>query len=696
MPRCTMSEPPSHSSSRYLPRRTSRFTSRPTTRRAKFRGTRRRRLGLRTATPVMVLPSTKGSMPRRVISTSGSSGIEALIVLSSPGNIPKLALHDSRRLRMPNPTGFLLVPLGALRMLAAIALIAGCAANPPQPPAAGEEAQDESDADAPAAEALAGAAEPEDRSAFPKQELDKDILYEFLLAEIAGQRGNTALSAQAYVDLAKRTRDPRIARRATEVALYARMNNAAIESATVWHETEPGATRPLQALAGLLVAAGRYDEALPNLRKLLAGSANDPANGFTQLTRTLANAQDKQAALKLVHSLAADYPKLAESHLAVARAAVNAGDERLALGEARKAGQLRPDWEAPALLEAQLLQKTSADQAASFLAAYLKKYPAARETRLAYARLLVAQKRFGEARAEFQKLMAGAPDSTDVAFAVALLSLQLKDYDAAEKYLRSLIESPYRDKDGVRLYLGQVAEERKNLPEALRWYGEVGEGEQYVQAQIRYAQVLAKQGKLDEARERLQEAAAKNSQQRVQLILAEAQLLRDANQPKTAFDLVGRALDRVPNNPELLYDYAMLAEKIERVDVLEASLRKLIEIRPEHAHAYNALGYSLADRNQRLPEARELIEKALQLAPEDSFIIDSMGWVLYRMGNLKDSLGYLRRAFAGRPDPEIAAHLGEVLWAMGDRAEAERVWGDATRESPDNETLANTIKRLKR
>ncbi len=599
---------------------------------------------------------------------------------------------------MLGPHSQLPIRAAALRLFAAMAIVvvvfAGCAATAPRQAAVGEEAQDESDADASAGEAQALAPEPADRTALPNQELTENLLYEFLLAEIAGQRGNAALSAQAYVDLAKRTRDPRIARRATEVALYARMNNAAIESATIWHETEPG-SRPLQALAGLLVAAGRYDEALPNLRKLLAGSANEPANGFTQLTRTLANAQDKQAALKLVHSLAADYPKLAESHLAVARAAVNAGDERLALEEARKAGQLRPDWEAPALLEAQLLQKSSVDQAASFLTAYLKRYPAARETRLAYARLLVAQKRFGEARAEFQKLMAGAPDGTEVAFAVALLSLQLKDYDAAEKYLRGLIESPYRDKDGVRLYLGQVAEERKNLPEALRWYAEVGEGEQYVQAQIRYAQVLAKQGKLDEARGRLQDAAAKDGQQRVQLVLAEAQLLRDANQPKTAFDLVGQALDRVPNNPELLYDYAMLAEKLERVDILEASLRKLIEIRPEHAHAYNALGYSLADRNQRLPEARELIEKALQLAPEDSFIIDSMGWVLYRMGKLKDSLGYLRRAFAGRPDPEIAAHLGEVLWAMGERAEAERVWGDATRESPDNETLANTIKRLK-
>src|SRR5436190_16458979 len=351
---------------------------------------------------------------------------------------------------MLGPHSQLSIRAAALRLFAATAFVvfAGCVATPPQQAAAGEEAQDESDADSPAGEAQALAPEPVDRASLPNQELTDNLLYEFLLAEIAGQRGNAALSAQAYVDLAKRTRDPRIARRATEVALYARMNNAAIESATIWHETEPG-SRPLQALAGLLVAAGRYDEALPNLRKLLAGSSNDPGNGFTQLTRTLANAQDKQAALKLVRSLAADYPKLGESHLAVARAAVAAGDERVALEEARKGGQLRPDWEAPALLEAQLLQKTSVDQAASFLAGYLKKYPAAREARLAYARLLVAQKRFGEARAEFQKLMAGAPDSTEVAFGVAMSTLQLKAYDAAEKYLRGLIESPYRDKDGV-------------------------------------------------------------------------------------------------------------------------------------------------------------------------------------------------------------------------------------------------------
>lgn len=581
----------------------------------------------------------------------------------------------------------------ASAVLVAAAVLVGCAENPQ---VAGDQSQAESDSDEPGGEAQAAAAEPEIRSPLPKQELTENLLYEYLLAEIAGQRGNIGLSAQAYVDLAKRTRDPRIARRATEIALYARMNSSAVEAAKIWYETQPDAERPLQALAGLLVAGGRYDEALPYLRKLLADSPSGPANGFAQLGRTLANAQDKRAALKLVQDLAAEHPKLPQAHYAVAQAAAAAGEDRLAIEEARKARELRPDWEAAALLEAQLVQKTSVDQAAAILAEYLRKYPSAREARLGYARTLIAQKHFAEARAEFQKLMAGAPENTDVAFAVALLSIQLKDYDAAEKYLRNLLDSPYRDKDSVRLYLGQVAEEQKRLEEALRWYGEIGEGEQYIPAQIRYAQVLAKQGKLDPARAHLQQAAARNSQQRVQLILAEAQLLRDANQPKAAFDLVGNALERLPNNPDLLYDYAMLAEKIERVDVLEASLRKLIEIRPEHAHAYNALGYSLADRNQRLPEARDLIAKALQLAPDDSFIMDSMGWVLYRMGNLKDALGYLRRAYAGRPDPEIAAHLGEVLWVMGQRKEAEHVLDDAARSSPDNETLANTIKRLKR
>jgi tetratricopeptide (TPR) repeat protein len=245
------------------------------------------------------------------------------------------------------------------------------------------------------------------------------------------------------------------------------------------------------------------------------------------------------------------------------------------------------------------------------------------------------------------------------------------------------------------MYLGQVAEEQKNYPEALRWYEEVEGGEQYLQAQIHYALVLNKQGNLEAARAHLRHIEASSDQARVQLLLTEAQMLRDANRPLEAFDLIGDALKNTPDQPDLLYDYAMLAEKIERMDLLETNLKKLINLQPDHAHAYNALGFSLAERNLRLPEAQELIEKALQLSPDDPFIIDSMGWVLYRMGKSKQALEYLRKAYGVRPDPEIAAHLGEVLWVAGDHREAEKIWLEATKKAPGNDALNSTIKRFK-
>ncbi|HEX6829544.1 MAG TPA: tetratricopeptide repeat protein, partial [Burkholderiales bacterium] len=192
----------------------------------------------------------------------------------------------------------------------------------------------------------------------------------------------------------------------------------------------------------------------------------------------------------------------------------------------------------------------------------------------------------------------------------------------------------------------------------------------------------------------LQQLDVQNNQQRAQLRMAEAQLLRDAGRYQEAYDLLGRALEKLPNYPDLLYDYAMAAEKVDRLDVMESNLRRLIQLKPDHAHAYNALGYTLADRNLRLQEARELIARALKLAPDDPFIMDSMGWVEYRLGNTTASVEILQGAYKIRADPEIAAHLGEVLWAKGDRTEAQRVLQSALKEHPDNEVLRNTVKRL--
>ena len=581
-----------------------------------------------------------------------------------------------------------------LALVLACTMLTACAQKPLVQAQAGDQEDDEEDEQNVSAQAQAPV-EKLPLSALPNMELNGGMLYEFLLAEVALQRGNVGLAAQAYVDLAKKTRDPRVAKRATEIALYARMSGIAAESARIWLETEPQSAQALQTLTGLLVSTNRLDEAQPYLKSLLVSGGRSPADGFLQLNRLLGSNPDKAATLRTIQGLATAFPDLPEAKFAIAQAALAAGQDPLALVQVREAASMRPDWELAALFEAQLLQKTSVRAARERLAAYLKRNPKAREARMSYARVLVAEEKLPEARAEFQRLLTEFPDSPDVVYAVGLLAFQLNDYPAARQSLERLLTMNFRDRNTLRLYLGQIAEEEKKLPDALRWYGEVTRGEQYLNAQLRYAQVLAKQGNLEGARSHLRQISPANAQQKGQLVLAEAALLRDAKREREAFDLVAGALGEQPDNPDLLYDYAMLAEKIDRIDAMETSLRKLIVLRPDHAHAYNALGYSLADRNQRLPEAKQLIEKGLSLAPNDAFILDSMGWVFYRMGDNKTAIEYLRRAFAMRPDAEIAAHLGEVLWANGERVEAEKIWGDAMRQYPGNEVIASTIKRLK-
>lgn len=568
-------------------------------------------------------------------------------------------------------------------LVALAVLVSACAQQPAR--------QAESPAPAPE---KAAAKPPLKAPELPKQELTEKLLFEFLLAEMAWQQGNPEVAAGTYLELAKSTRDPRVAQRATELALHAKQRSTALEAASLWLELDPNSVSAQQTVSALLVSAGKLDEARPHLEKLLATEGDAVGQGFLQLNGLLARHPDKTAVLKLAQDLAKPYPRVPEAHLAVAQAAWNARQEDLALAEAKEAGALRPEWELPALFQAQVLARRSNAQAGEFLQDYLKKYPKARDVRLNYARLLVSEKNYAVARAQFQQLMADYPANAEVTLAVGLLSMQLKDYDLAEATLKKVLGLEYKDLDAVRFYLGQLSEDRKRYDEAMSWYLSVRSGGQFMTAQIRYAVLLAKQGKMDEARRHIRELPAQDKQQRAQLIMAEAQLLREARQYQEAFDLLGQGLEKLPNYPDLLYDYAMAAEKIDRLDVLEQNLRKLIQLEPEHAHAYNALGYSLADRNLRLQEAYKLIEKAVELAPDDPFIMDSMGWVQYRLGNFAEGVNYLRRAFAARPDPEIAAHLGEVLWVEGDKDEAKHVWNSALKDNPDNEILLKTVKRF--
>ena len=446
-------------------------------------------------------------------------------------------------------------------------------------------------------------------------------------------------------------------------------------------------------LSSLLLRGGKLDEARIEFVKVL--KSEEPAVGavFVQLYTMAASYPDKAAALGLMRGLAAPYPKVAEAHWLVAQLATAASDETLALSEVRRARELKPEWGAPVSLEAQLLNKAEPQKSLSLLQRYLSAHPAAGDLRLQYARALLAQKQYQAARDEFQLLANESPDNVDLPFAIALISLQLNDLSGAESQFKTALLRGGKTQDVIEYFLGQLSEAKEDEAEALTHYLAVTQGEYQFTAQLRVVYLLNKQGRSDEARVQLQQAQAATPAQRVQVLMIEAQLLSEAKKFTEAYKALEQGMVKLPDQPDLLYEAAMLADKLGKFDVSEKHLRHLIKLKPDHAHAYNALGYSLLERNVRIKEALGLVEHALQLTPDDHAIMDSVGWGYYRNGKLDESVLMLKRAFAGNPDPEIAAHLGEVLWIRGDKAEAASIWQDSLKAHPDNAPLQAVMKR---
>jgi Flp pilus assembly protein TadD len=525
----------------------------------------------------------------------------------------------------------------------------------------------------------------------PKQALTPEILYQFLLAEIAGQRGEIALSRAVYLELAKKTRDPRVARRAAEIAVFSRDPTAALAATRIWSETDQDSARANQTLAALLLAQGNLDDATPVVKRMLASNA---PGAFMDLPSMLSKTADQQAALTWVQGLAAAYPALPEAQFAVAQAAASASKPEVMQAALDRANSMRPGWEPAALYRAQWIAKTSRDEALGYMRDFLTAYPAARELRLAYARLLVHANQYTEARAQFTRLTGEFPRNPDVMLAAALLSLQMGDTQAAQSQLDKTLEYGYKNPDTVHYYLGLLGEATKQPDAAITHYQQVRGGEYLVRARARQAALLAQQGKLDAGRQLLVSTQTANDAQRIELIQAEADLLRDAKDYPSAYAVLSAGIKRFPDTTDLLYDQAMMAEKLSKIAEMETNLRRVIELKPDEAQAYNALGYTLADRTNRLDEAVVLLDKALALAPNDPFILDSMGWAQYRKGNFERARDYLDRAYKARPDPEIAAHLGEVLWSHGQHQDADSLWKTALKSSPQNEMLLETIHRL--
>lgn len=534
-------------------------------------------------------------------------------------------------------------------------------------------------------------------------EANAEFVFKYLAAEVAGQKGELGISTQLFYDLAKSSRDVRLAERAAKVAMYSKNAQAALETAKLWVELDANSTEAQQAAVQIYVINGDFNAAKPLLQKLLANTETQ-SNGFLYLNTLFSHQANRNTVLQLVQDLAAPYKHLAEAHFSVAQAAFQANNLSLALKESTLANQLKPHWEIAAIQQADILYSTSPDQAISFYRNFLGDNADANDARLNLARMLIKQSRFNEAKPELVKLSKLANSNPEILVVVGLLFVQSNQFNDAEKYFLQALDSEIKNKDPIYLYLGQIAEKNKNDTEAINWYNKVQQpatnknnqqNDHYLDAKLSAANVINRSQGADIAIKMLDDLENLSDIQLAQVITAQANILAQSKRHQESFELLGKAVSNMPNTSELIYEYAMSAERVQQYTVLETQLRLLIKIKPTFAQAYNALGYSFADRNVKLEEANRLIAKALELSPGDHYIMDSMGWVQYRLGNLDKAYEYLNKAYNLQNDSEIAAHLGEVLWKQGKHDEASIIWDEGLKANPQNETILKTIKKLK-
>jgi Flp pilus assembly protein TadD len=587
-----------------------------------------------------------------------------------------------------------IVTLSALLFVAADLQAQSLSPNPP----ADETATPTQDKTTAAAdEKSAGAAQ--DADPLPSVELTDDLLFRLLRAELAYQRGDWQLAYVSNMASAQQTRDPRLARRAAEIALNARQVGEALSAVRLWRELAPHADEADQFYLGLVLLEGNLADAKSALVERLQ-QVEPQARGLLimQIQRLLSRLKDKEAAFAMLEEIAAPYQTMYETHLALSQGAFAKGDLERAHSEARIALKMKPDLELAALMLAQ--STTERKEALQILKSFLDANPKARDARVAYAKVLLDDKQAAEAQAQLDLLLKANPDDLTILYALGVLGAQTGDFAMAEKYLTAYLQALQDHPDESReatpalQLLAQLSIERKDYQTALKWLAQVEPGPAYFGVQIQRALLLAQLNDVEGARALLAHLKPEGQRDETQVVVAEAQILRDANRMPEALAVMTRGVARFPDDTSLLYDYAMLAERAERLDLMEPALRKVIKLAPKNQQAYNALGYAFADRNMRLPEALALIDQALKLAPEDPFIMDSMGWVQFRLGHLDRAEDYLRRAHALRPDAEISAHLGEVLWVKGEKDNALQLWREAGQKDPQNDTLKSMLTRL--
>lgn len=563
-------------------------------------------------------------------------------------------------------------------LLLALALLQGCQSLAPQ----------KNEAASPVA--AAGKSAPEKPVVYGS--FKEETLYSLLVAELAGQRNRFDIALANYVDQAEKTQDPAVSERAYRIAEYLGADEPALDTAMIWAHNDAQNLDAQRAAAIQLARAGRYDESMAYMEKVLQGQG-DTHFDFLALSAAETDQNTRDGLLQSFDRLLVKYPDNGQLVFGKALLLNQDGKTEQAL-ELLESHPPQNGEVAPVLLRARLLQTLDrGSEALPLLRGAIRDNPDDKRLRLTYARTLVEQDRMADAKAEFESLLQQYPEDDELRYSLALVCLETKNWDEAEGYLQELVE---RDSnvDAAHLNLGRLHEERGDPEAALREYALVGPGPDYLPAQLRQADILIANGRASEASRLLGEAREAQPDYAIQLYLIEAESYGNNAKEAQAEQVLAQAIKRYPDDLNLLYTRAMLAEKRDDLGQMEKDLRAIIQREPENAMALNALGYTLADRTTRYAEAKALIEKAHQLTPDDPAVLDSLGWVNYRMGNLDEAERLLRQALARFPDHEVAAHLGEVLWANGKRREARQVWAKAFEGQPDSQILRKTLLRL--
>lgn len=529
-----------------------------------------------------------------------------------------------------------------------------------------------------------------EQAPYPKQQLTDDLMFDILLAEIAGQRGELGTSVPHYLQAAENAQDPRVAERAVQIATFAKQFDIAERAARRWVELAPDDMEAHKALTALALHMGDSDEAIAQLDYMISIS-DDPEEGYRVATALLARETDKDKAVVTMEKLVAHHPDNPHAWLALSRMAVNAEHLEKALDAVNRALALGPDLPSATILKAQILVRMERKaEATQLLETAVNTHPDNAMMHFAYGRMLLDSEDLDGARKQFGMVVKLEPDNAEGLYSLALLELETKQYASGEKHLQQLLQLR-PDEQNAYYYLGYSALEQGDDETALKWYRKIEGGDYWSQAQLRVAEILVRQGKVEAMQDDLRTLRSAHPDQDVTLYLIEGQVLTDAKMTEAAFVLYGEALQASPDNEDLLYAHSLAAEKLGKLDVAEQDMRRILKNDPGNIRTLNALGYTLADRTNRYEEALTYINKAYEQKPDDPAIIDSLGWVHYRLGNLDEARRLLQQAWDMTGNSEIGAHLGEVMWAQGDHEAARRIWAVSLAAEPGNAMLLKVI-----